>query len=283
MKVLVTGAGGMLARAVVSALGAGSHEVVALARADLDVTDPAAVRSALLRARPAAVVQCAAYTRVDDAEHQEALARAVNAEATASIALVCQELDALLVYPSTDYVFPGDADRPYRPGDATGPLNAYGRSKLAGEAAAALAPRSLVVRTGWLYGAGGTNFVDTMLRLARERPELRVVDDQTGRPTWTRNLAAVVVELIERGTTGILHCSDGGAPGSWYDVARTAIGAAGLETPVAPVGSAEFPRPAPRPRYSVLEVGATEALLGRTMPEWRASVVEYVRETRTDW
>ena len=187
MKLLITGGSGMLARAVVSELLRRGHEVDAPPRSVLDVTDQAAFCARILQMEPDAVIQCAAYTAVDLAEEQEAEAFRVNAGATAAAASACHKIGAALVYPSTDYVFSGESRRPYRPDDATDPVNAYGRSKLAGEAAAKEAGRWLVVRTSWLYGAGGRNFVDTIRTLAGERDRLEVVDDQVGRPTWTRN------------------------------------------------------------------------------------------------
>jgi dTDP-4-dehydrorhamnose reductase len=272
MRVLITGAGGMLARAMKAAVAEHGHHPLALTRAELDVTDATAVRRVLTELQPDAVVQCAAYTDVDGAESDEATAFAVNAEGAFNVAQVCDAVGAIFVYPSTDYVFAGDASVPYRPDSLIQPINAYGRSKAAGEKAAARANRSLVVRTSWLYGAGGRNFVDTISALARERPVVRVVDDQFGRPTWTGTLAGVIVRLLQREATGVLHCSDGGGPVSWHGLALEAVRAQSLATTVEPVGSEAFPRPAPRPRYSVLDCSETEALLGEPLPDWRESL-----------
>lgn len=280
MRVLVTGAAGMLAHALLPALAARGHEVLPVTRAELDVTDAEAVSSLLTRERPEAVVQCAAYTAVDAAEGDEAGAHAVNATATAHLARACQEIGALLVYPSTDYVFDGRGRRPYRPDDPTAPVNAYGRSKRAGELAALRAGEALVVRTSWLYGAGGGNFVDTIARLAAERDRLEVVDDQVGRPTATDTLATVLAELMDRGGRGIFHATDAGEPVSWHGFAARILAFRGLETELAPVPTSRFPRPAPRPAYSVLDCTATEAMLGRPLPPWEGVLEDYLGARR---
>lgn len=272
MRVLITGTGGMLAHALVPELRGRGHETIALTRAELDVTDPTAVERALDRHLPDVVVQCAAFTAVDAAEERVEEAFAVNEEGTRNVARACQTHGTLLVYPSSDYVFAGSGERPYSPDDPIEPVNAYGRSKAAGETAAMEAGRALVVRTSWLYGAGGRNFVDTILGLARERDVLQVVNDQWGRPTWTGTLAACLAELAERGATGVLHCTDGGEPVTWHGLAVEALKAEGLTTVVEPVSSGAFPRPADRPEYSVLDCSGTEALLGRPLPDWRATL-----------
>lgn len=272
----MTGAGGMLARALVPELRARGHEVTALDRAGLEVTDAAAVRRVVRELRPAIAVQCAAYTAVDRAEQEEAAALAVNAAATGALAAACQEVGASIVYPSTDYVFAGTGARPYRVGDEVEPVNAYGRTKLAGERAAAAAERALVIRTSWLYGEGGPNFVDTIARLARERDRLEVVDDQIGRPTWTASLARTTAGLMEADARGVFHATDGGEPVSWYGLAGEVVRLLGIETELVPVTTAEFPRPAPRPAYSVLDCAETERRLGAPMPGWRDSLAAYL-------
>ena len=279
MKVLVTGAAGMLARALVPTLRARGHDVVALDRAALDVADEAAVHERISTERPDAVVQCAAYTAVDRAEAEEAEATRINAAAAGHVAGACDRVGATFVYPTTDYVFAGTASVPYRPGDPTDPVNAYGRSKLAGELAALAARGGLVVRTSWLYGEGGSHFVDTILRLAREGKPLRVVDDQWGRPTWTAALAESLAALMETGARGIFHATGGGEPVSWCGFARevVALGSPGVQ--VAAVSSAEFPRPARRPAWSVLDCSAMEARTGATLPHWRASLGRYLESS----
>ncbi len=267
----------MLAHALVPELRSRGHEVVALERAVLDVTDQRAVETRFLAETPAAVMHCAAYTAVDAAEVEEETALRVNAEATRHVARACQNIGALLVYPSTDYVFAGTADRPYHPSDPTAPVNAYGRSKLAGEQAAREAGRALVVRTSWLYGRGGANFVDTIIRLAREQEQLQVVDDQIGRPTWTGSLACTLSDLLERGAAGIFHATDSGDPVSWYGFAREILAQQSLAIPIIPVASEAFARPAVRPAYSVLDCATTDGIIGRALPDWKEMLARYLR------
>ena len=276
MKVLVTGAGGMLARALVPELRSRGHEVSALDRAALDVTDERAVAERVLEERPGVVVQCAAYTAVDAAEEEEDLAFRVNAEAAGFVARACDQIGALFVYPSTDYVFRGNGMHPYRPGDPPDPVNAYGRSKLGGEVASREASRALVVRTSWLYGEGGKNFVDTISRLARERDRLEVVEDQVGRPTSTASLAWIICELIDSGAEGTFHATDGGEPVSWLGFAREIVSRLSLEIPVFPVSSATLRRAAVRPGYSVLDLSGTEAVIGRALPHWKEALARYL-------
>lgn len=275
MKILVTGAGGMLAHSLVPLLRARGHEVSALSRAELDVTDRDAVEAAVAEWRPEAVVQCAAYTAVDAAETHDAEATRINGTAAGIVAASCHTVGALFVYPSTDYVFSGAATRPYRPEDPPAPLNAYGRSKLAGERAAlAATDRALVVRTSWLYGPGGRNFVDTIAAAAREQPGLDVVEDQLGRPTSCIHLADCIAGLLEAGAVGTFHATGGGEAVSWYGFAREILSRLDLVTPVRPTRSGV--RPALRPAYSVLDCADAEEVLGRSMPDWRQSLSEYL-------
>lgn len=267
MKVLVTGAGGMLAHAVVPELRSRGHEVVALDRAALDVTDAVQVQARVRAERPAAVIQCAAYTRVDDAEREEDRAHEVNARAAGIVASACREVGARFVYPSTDYVFDGTATSPYPPDAPTAPINAYGRSKLAGELASRAAD-ALVVRTSWLYGPGGRNFVATILERAAAGKPVRVVQDQRGSPTSTRDLAAMLVALLERGApAGVYHATNGGET-TWYDLALAASAIAGIAALMEPCTSAEFVTAARRPAYSVLDCSGTYAITG-SAAHWR--------------
>jgi dTDP-4-dehydrorhamnose reductase len=278
MKVLVTGAGGMLAQALIPALARSGHEAVGLSRVELDVTDRTAVERRLEAVLPDAVVQCAAFTAVDAAEEEYERAVDVNATATLHLARACHTLGASFVFPSTDYVFDGTSTRPYRPDDEPRPVNAYGRSKLEGEKAAASAERHLVVRTSWLYGLGGPNFVATMLRLAQERDRIDVVDDQIGRPTWTRTLAEAIVRLLEVEAHGVLHVTDSGKPTSWYGFAREILSDVGADGKVQRTTSESFVRPARRPDYSVLDLAEAERLLGYSLPDWRKSLQEHLGE-----
>jgi dTDP-4-dehydrorhamnose reductase len=266
MRLLVTGAAGMLGRDVVAAAGDAGHEAVALARADLDITDPAAVKAAVRAAEPAAVINCAAWTDVDGAETAEAQATAVNGDGAGHLAAAAASAGALLVHVSSDYVFTGTASEPYREDAPTGPQGAYGRSKLAGEhAVAAAGGRSAIVRSAWLFGPQGKNFVDTMRRLGAEREEIAVVDDQVGCPTYTGHLAPALVQVAERGLTGVLHVAGGGRC-SWFDLAVATFEESGIACRVRRQSTADLGRPAPRPAFSVLESTRADA---PTLPPWR--------------
>jgi dTDP-4-dehydrorhamnose reductase len=267
MRILITGAAGMLGRDVADAARAAGHEAVALARPDLDVTDAAAVRAAVARARPDAVVNCAAWTDVDGAEAHEEEATAVNGQGAANVA----EAGVHTVHVSTDYVFDGTASEPYPEDAPTNPMSAYGRSKLEGEGPV-LAHGGAVVRASWLFGAHGPNFVATMLRLAGERDELTVVDDQVGSPTYTGHLAAALVTVTEQRLGGVLHVAGGGAC-SWYDLAVAAFEETGATVTVHRGATADLGRPAPRPACSVL--GVTRPDTPR-LPPWREGLREYL-------
>ena len=257
-RVLATGAGGQLGADLLRVLAGTQHEVIGLTRAELDVTDPAAVEKAVVDARPDVVLNAAAYTAVDAAEADEATASAVNAGGPANLARACAAHGGRLVHVSTDYVFAGDAQAPYEVDAPTGPRSAYGRTKLAGERAVRvlLPDRSWVVRTAWVYGETGGNFVKTMARLARERDTVAVVDDQHGSPTWSRDLAAGLVALATSadGTVppGTYHCTNSGST-TWCGLARAVFAELGADPErIRPTGTDAFPRPAPRPAYSVL-------------------------------
>jgi dTDP-4-dehydrorhamnose reductase len=266
MRLLVTGAAGMLGRDVVAAAGTAGHEAVALARADLDITDPAAVDAAVRDAQPDAVINCAAWTDVDAAEAAEAEATAVNGDGPGNLARAAAAAGALLVHVSTDYVFDGTATEPYPEDAPTAPQGAYGRSKLAGEQAiAAAGGRSAIVRTAWVFGPHGKNFVDTMRRLGADREEIAVVDDQVGCPTYTGHLAPALIEVAERGLTGILHVGGRGRC-TWFDLAEATFAETGIDCAVKPQSTAALGRPAPRPAFSVL--GSTRAD-APTLPAWR--------------
>ncbi|NUT34241.1 MAG: dTDP-4-dehydrorhamnose reductase [Hamadaea sp.] len=275
MKVLITGAAGMLGRDLVDAWsGRDGAEVTAAARAELDITDPDAAAAAV--AGHDLVINAAAWTDVDGAEAHEAQATAVNGDGPAVLAAVCATTGARLVQVSTDYVFPGDASAPYAENAPTAPVNAYGRGKLAGEhAVLRLLPDSgYVVRTAWLYAPHGRNFATTMLRLAETRDTLDVVDDQHGQPTWTGHLAEQIVALglaalAGRAPAGVYHGTASGQT-TWYAFAQAVFAQAGLDPArIRPTTSEAFPRPARRPAYSVLgHEGWRRAGLA-PMPDWR--------------
>jgi|SRR5215211_172411 len=275
MKILVCGAGGMLGRDLVRAGAAAGHEVSGLTRAELDVTDRGAVRRALADARPDALLNCAGWTDVDGAEEHEAEATRVNGDGAGNVAGEAAEAGARVLYVSSDYVFDGAKAEPYLESDATAPLSAYGRSKLAGETATAAANRRhFVVRSSWLFGAGGGNFVVTMLRLGRERDELRVVHDQVGCPTWTGHLAEGLLGVVTREEYGVHHLAGGGQC-SWCDFAREIFKQAGLSCEVHPITTAEYPLPATRPAYSVLRSGR-----GLELPAWQDGLERYLAEQK---
>jgi dTDP-4-dehydrorhamnose reductase len=252
---LVTGANGMLGCELVGLLRHQDSAVTALARADLDVTNPDAVLSAVAAARPQVVVNCAAWTAVDLAESQEEAALAVNGTGAANVAAACAATGARLIQISTDYVFDGRAREPYAEDSPPAPATAYGRTKLAGEQAVRerLPDDAIILRTAWLYGPHGGNFVATMLRLERERPSVSVVDDQHGQPTSTMALARQIIAVAAaKAPAGIYHATCAGET-SWFGLARAVFRLAGADPErVIPIPGSELARPAPRPAYSVL-------------------------------
>jgi len=271
---LVTGAGGMLGRDLVSVLSAAGHDVTAARRADLDITDATAVKAAA--AGHDVVVNAAAWTDVDGAEADEAAATAVNGTGTRHIAAACAATGARLLHVSTDYVFPGDATAPYPEDAPTDPVNGYGRSKLAGEVAVRdlLPDTGYIVRTAWLYGAHGPNFVATMLRLAQSRDIVDVVDDQRGQPTWSFALAEQLVRLGLAAVDGTARAGayHGTASGetTWFGLARAVFEEAGLDPErVRPTTSDKFVRPARRPAFSVLGHDRWAAAGLAPLPHWR--------------
>ena len=259
----------MLGRDVVAAAESAGHDVVALARRDLDIADADAVRTAIAGAGPDAVVNCAAWTDVDGAEEHEEAATLVNGTGAGNVAAAAP----FIVHVSSDYVFDGTATAPYVEGDATGPRSAYGRSKLAGELAVAESGEHAIVRSSWLFGTHGKNFVATMLKLAEGRDEVNVVADQIGCPTYTGHLAPALVEIAERHVTGVLHVSGGGQC-SWHELAQATFEEAGTGTTAHPVTTAEFPRPAPRPAWSVLRSTRPDAPV---LPYWRHGLSTYLQ------
>ena len=263
----------MLGRDVAAAAEAAGHDVIALTRRDLDLTHPSLVRAAVQSARPDCVVNCAAWTDVDGAEAAEEQATRVNGAGAGAVAAAAASAGAHTVHLSSDYVFDGTASEPYVETSPTGPRSAYGRSKLAGERAVAEAsPAAAIVRSSWLFGVHGGNFVATMLRLARERDAVKVVDDQVGCPTFTGHLAGALVEVADRRLTGVLHVAGEGSC-SWCELAREAFELAGADCRAEPVSTAEFPRPAPRPAWSVL--GSTRPDAPR-LPAWRDGLEAYL-------
>jgi dTDP-4-dehydrorhamnose reductase len=279
MRFVITGAAGMLGQDLAAAARSAGHDVSAFARADVDIADGAALTEAIGGSRADVVVNCAAWTDVDGAERDEQGAMSVNGAGAGNVARAAMACGAWTIHISSDYVFDGSKRSPYVESDAVGPLSAYGRSKLAGEreVAAGAPARHTIVRSSWLFGAGGPCFPATILRLAGERDELKVVDDQIGCPTFTGHLAQAVVDLATRPSPpiGVLHVAGGGVC-SWYEFAREIVATSGVSCEVRPCTTAEMPRPAARPAYSVLRSERDAPVL----QDWQRGLAEYVAVAR---
>jgi dTDP-4-dehydrorhamnose reductase len=275
VKILVTGAAGMLGSDVVRAAEFVNHGVVGLSHADLDVADRLAVERRMLEERPDAVINCAAYTDVDGAEDDLEGAMDINAEAAANVSMAANEIGAKVLYPSTDYVFDGSNSEPYLESDEPRPQSIYAQTKLAGEHETAGAnPRHYVVRSSWLFGTAGRNFVETMLSLARDHGEVLVVRDQVGSPTYTAHLADALVRLVDTEAFGLHHLASQGEC-SWFEFAQEIFSQAGVECRVMSCTTEELGRRAPRPSYSVLGTERREALY---LPHWKEGLASYLAE-----
>jgi dTDP-4-dehydrorhamnose reductase len=274
MRVLITGAAGMLGQDLVGASVDAGHVLAALPRADLDIADPVAVESAVRGARPDVVFNCAAYTNVDGCETNVETALAVNGEGAGNVVRATTGAGAWIVRGSGDYVFDGAKREPYVESDAPAPLSQYGRSKLAGERAVAEgAPNGhTIVRSSWLFGAHGPCFPSTILRLAGERDQLSVVDDQVGCPTFTAHLAEALLALGAERPVGVVHVAAAGQC-SWYEFAEAIVEAAGVACEVRPGRTEDLGRPAPRPAYSVLR---SERAGAPSLPDWRDGLAGFI-------
>jgi dTDP-4-dehydrorhamnose reductase len=283
-KVLIVGGKGQLGRGL-AALAPADIECVSHDIDTLDITDKAAVDAVVTAIRPDVLFNAAAYTAVDKAEDDEDAAYAVNATAVGLLADAARAVGAKFVHVSTDFVFDGISGIPYRPDAPTNPIGAYGRTKLAGELAAG--DDALIVRTAWVYAPTGGNFVRTMLRLMAAHPQVRVVADQIGTPTWAPGLAEALWTMAAKGATGLHHYTDAGAA-SWYDFAvaiqeeALAAGLLDKAVPVIPITTADFPTPARRPHYSVLDKSSTFAILGEATPHWRTNLRKMIAMVRTE-
>ena len=289
LRILVTGRDGQVGRELVRSL-AGLGNVTATGREDLDLSSDASIRRGVLDVRPALIVNAAAYTAVDRAESEPDFARRINAEAVVTLVAAAKAVGAAVIHYSTDYVFDGAKAMPYVEDDATHPLSVYGRTKLAGEQALAAAwiPH-LVLRTSWVYGAEGKNFLLTILRLAAEKPELRIVDDQRGAPTWSRDIAVATASIVDRwqkdgfadAKSGVYHMTAAGRT-SWYGFAAEAIRLRLQSAPegkfarLVPISSAEYPTPAERPKNSQLDCGKLEQVFDCRLPDWKTSLATCV-------
>ncbi|HMJ72220.1 MAG TPA: dTDP-4-dehydrorhamnose reductase [Solirubrobacterales bacterium] len=279
MKLLVTGAAGMLGRDVMLAAGNAGHQVVGYGHAELDIGDADAVAAKIEGERPDVVINCAAWTDVDGAEEAEEEATAINGAGAGNLAAAAAAAGASVVYVGSDYVFDGSKGAPYVETDQTAPLSAYGRSKLAGEEATRAAnKRHFVVRSAWLFGTGGPNFVETMLRLAADHGEVLVVRDQVGSPTYTWHLAYGIVRLIEGVEFGIHHMAAAGSC-SWYEFAREIFEQANVECKVMSATTEMLGRPAPRPAYSALASQREHAI---ELPSWQDGLAAYLSQRRAE-
>lgn len=270
--ILVIGANGMLGHDLMAVL---EGDVRGVDLPEIDITDLASVRKILLTLKPRVIINSAAYTDVDGCEANVEQAMAVNGEAVGLLALTAREIGAKLVQISTDYVFDGKKGSPYLENDPIGPLSIYGESKLAGELNAAMAPQHLIIRTQWLYGLHGKNFVETMIRLAGEKSELAVVDDQIGSPTFTRDLALAVKALVEKGCSGTYHAANSGFC-SWNEFARAIFEEERLAVRVNSMTTKELDRPANRPLYSTLDCSKLERDTGFRPQPWQDALREYL-------
>jgi len=274
--ILVVGSKGMLGQELMGLYGSAARGVDV---EDIDITDLGSVQRVLVTLKPRIVINAAAFTDVDACQADTELALQVNGEGVAHLAMITKEIGAMLVQVSTDYVFDGRKNAPYQEDDAPAPLSIYGESKLAGEMNVKFNPEHLIVRTQWLYGHGGKNFVETMLRLAGERSELTVVDDQIGAPTWTYDLALAIKELIDNGCRGTYHAANSGFV-SWNGFAREIFQQSGIAVTVSPMSTEQLGRPAPRPLYSVLDCSKLAEDTGLVLEPWQEALKRYL-ELRT--
>jgi len=281
MKILVTGAAGMLGSDLVKRLE-GTHEPVGVDIKEFDVLRLDEVRKALMEVRPDWVVHCAAYTNVDGCEKEPEKALSINGDGAGNVARACWEVKARLAYISTDYVYDGKKNEPYVETDPVAPLNVYGESKLRGERLALeTLPDALIVRTSWLFGLNGPNFVEAILKRGEDVGELSVVDDQVGSPTYTPDLSDGVVRLVEAGGEGIVHLSNEGTC-SWYDYAVEILRLAGMDNvAVKKITTEELARPALRPAYSALSKGKYTGLTGHVLRDWKDALAAYMEDRKS--
>ena len=280
MRVLVTGVKGQLGHDVMDELAAKGIEGIGVDVEEMDITDAGACQRVIKEAKPDAVIHCAAYTAVDAAEDNVELCRRVNADGTRNIAKVCKELDIKMMYISTDYVFNGQGERPWEPDDHREPLNVYGLTKYEGEIAVEQnVEKFLTVRIAWVFGTNGKNFIKTMLRLGKERGAVSVVDDQIGSPTYTYDLAKLLVEMIQTDRYGRYHATNEGLC-SWYEFACEIFRQAGMDVKVSPVDSSSFPTKAKRPLNSRMSKEKLTEKGFRRLPSWQDALGRYLEELK---
>ncbi|MEK4915445.1 dTDP-4-dehydrorhamnose reductase [Bacillus sp. FSL E2-8887] len=277
MKVLVTGAKGQLGQDVVNLLEEQTWEVFGLGREELNITDEKQVSEKVLLIQPDIIIHTAAYTQVDQAESDEEAAFNVNAEGTKYLAKAAEAVGAKFCYVSTDYVFDGTKNEPYKADDQTNPQTVYGKSKLVGEQyTQEYCSKNYIVRTSWVFGLYGNNFVKTMLRLAEEKKELGIVHDQVGSPTYTTDLARFIINLVQTDKYGIYHGSNSGVC-SWYEFAKEIFEQSNIEIMVNPLTTEDFPRPAARPKYSVLDKGMIEQNGFESFQDWKKALKDFLK------
>ncbi|MCR6784771.1 MULTISPECIES: dTDP-4-dehydrorhamnose reductase [Bacillus cereus group] len=278
MKVLVTGAKGQLGQDVVSLLKEQKWEVFGFGREELNITDEKQVSEKVLLIQPDIIIHTAAYTQVDQAESDEEAAFKVNAEGTKYLAQAAEAVGAKFCYVSTDYVFDGTKDTPYKADDQTNPQTVYGKSKLVGEQyTQEYCSKNYIVRTSWVFGLYGNNFVKTMLRLAEENKELGIVHDQVGSPTYTTDLARFIISLVQTDKYGVYHGSNSGVC-SWYEFAKEIFKQSNIEIVVNPLKTEDFPRPAARPKYSVLDKGMIEENGFESFQNWKEALKDFLKK-----
>jgi len=278
MKVLVTGVKGQLGFDVVNELNKRGITSIGVDIDEMDITDPESVKTVIGEAAPDAVIHCAAYTAVDAAEDNEDICRRVNRDGTQNIANVCKELDCKMVYISTDYVFDGEGTRPWEPDDKQTPLNVYGQTKYEGELAVMnTLSKYFIVRIAWVFGINGKNFVKTMLNLAKTHDKLTVVNDQTGSPTYTYDLARLLVDMVLTDKYGIYHATNEGFV-TWYDFACEIFKTAGVDIEVLPVPSSEYPTKAKRPSNSRMSKDKLKENGFEPLPTWQDALKRYIAE-----
>lgn len=276
MKVLVTGVKGQLGYDVVNELKKRNHEAIGVDISEMDITDSNSVERVITKVKPDAVIHCAAYTAVDAAEENKELCMKVNAGGTENIAKVCKEIDAKMIYISTDYVFDGEGVRPWKPEDGRAPLNVYGQSKYEGELAVEkYLEKYFIVRIAWVFGVNGNNFIKTMLKLGEAKDEISVVNDQIGSPTYTYDLARLLVDMVESDKYGKYHATNEGLC-TWYEFACEIFKQAGVEVKVEPVTSDMFPSKAKRPHNSRMEKSKLDEKGFVRLPDWKDALSRYL-------
>ncbi|MCZ0756857.1 MULTISPECIES: dTDP-4-dehydrorhamnose reductase [Anoxybacillaceae] len=277
MKIVVTGANGQLGQELVGQLQQTNVELYSFTKSDLDITNDSIVNETITKIKPDILINAAAYTKVDQAEIEEETAYLVNAFGQRNLAIAAEKVGAKICYISTDYVFDGTSMTPYREYDRTNPLGVYGKSKYAGEELTkSLCSRYFIVRTAWVYGEFGQNFVKTMLRLAKEKEEIGVVNDQIGSPTYTVDLARFIIELVQTEKFGIYHATNSGSC-SWYEFAKAIFEESNIHVKVNPITTEQFPRPAARPKYSVLDNFAMKVNGFPMLRHWREALKEFLK------